>query len=92
MIYLRQRAALAARSGDMIDITPFGAPVPEYADMTPGPWDYASLARAAYLRGDITVEAFEHVLDIELGLRDGDLCIVAAAGPEWIIPTGTLKR
>lgn len=47
-----------------------------------------AVARDAYLRGDTDVALFERVLDVELGLAEGEVAWVGVDGPEWIIRPG----
>lgn len=85
--FLRQRQALDAHKGELVEVTAFGQSR-AYMECGPTTVDYVRLARDAYLRDDLTVEAFERVLDIELGLRDGNLVLIGADGPEWVIRAG----
>jgi hypothetical protein len=60
--FRREWQALAAHADDTCEITGFGGPR-QFISLAPTGRDYEGLARAAYLRDDLTVEQFEAVLD-----------------------------
>jgi hypothetical protein len=60
--YVRERSALIARQGELVEVTAFGGPR-QFIDCGPDPADFVALARRAYIRGDLSVVEFEAELD-----------------------------
>lgn len=60
--YLNERAALADRIGDTVEVTRFSGPV-EFLSTGPTAEDFIALASRAYVRGDLTVDELEAEID-----------------------------
>lgn len=61
--YLHERAALTAREGETVDISSLGVATATVLYVGPTREDFEALAKAAYVRGDLTAEEFEDEVD-----------------------------
>lgn len=69
---------------DEVDVTTFGDPVPRVISTRPSGAAVIRMARAAYVDDTLTIDAFEHIVAIAIGLEDGDLVFLMPG--EVVIP------